>query len=516
LRSSRAERSGLQLRLVEMNPAHAKWLRPALRADVLIGALILGFTALPTQLRMPNVGSLLDALGSKPVFVDVLANVLGYVPLGVALAKWGPARALLVAGALTLLAEGLQLFSVGRDPAAVDVAANFVGAGLGLLLAKQWNPLPDGFAVSPRAATLAAAAAIAYMAVGARFTVDAMLDTLADWLDAPPWMVTNPRGTSSDGRLEGHWSFNELNHDVVRDVSGHGLQGTTVNAPALSTGKQGTAILLDGRQWVDLGSPVPLRLTGSMTLSAWIRPTAFPPDDAAIISSHTARALGYQLDLTIDQGPRTIGFKLADASGRLMARYGKTPILLDHWYHVAGVYDAEARTLDVFVNGRRDNGCLMGTVSNHQQASGRHVFLGRRAGSSGFEFTGSIDEAQIQSRPLRSSEIEAEVGTESRPGEPEGTPGDSPCAGQREPGPPRVAGMLVLLGVAIALACTGLWRRARTYLVILALCLSAGISVLLWLPIRTALHPAWLATLYVLLGGVAVVLAGRQQHSPRE
>lgn len=499
-----------------MNPAQAKRARSLLRVDVLIGALIFGFTALPVQLRIPNIELLLDSLRSQFVFEDVLVNVLGYVPLGLSLAKWGPVRALLLAGALSLLAEGMQLFSVGRDPAAVDVTSNVVGAGLGLLLARQWNPLPNRIAVSPHAAALAAAAAIAYVAVGASFTVDAMLDTMADWIDAPPWMATNPRVASSDGMLEGHWSFDRLDHDVVSDVSGHGLQGMIVNAAALSTGQHGTAILLDGRQWVDLGSPVPLRLTGSMTLSAWIRPAAFPPDDAAIISSLSDRGIGYQLDLTIDQGPRTIGFKIADASGHLMARYGKTSILVDRWYHVAGVYAAESRTLDVYVNGRRDNGCLMGVISNQQQASGRHVFLGRRAGRSGFEFTGSIDEAKIESRPLSSSEIEVEAGTESRPREQAGTSGDVPCAHQAGPRPPRVAGMLVLLGVAVALACTGLWRGAHTYLVILALSSFTGVSFLFWLPFKTALHPDWLATLYVLLGGVAVILAGQQQHSPGE
>ena len=36
-----------------------------------------------------------------------------------------------------------------------------------------------------------------------------------------------------------------------------------------------------------------------MTISAWINSTAFPRDDAAIVSSHDP--LGYQLDTTVDQ-----------------------------------------------------------------------------------------------------------------------------------------------------------------------------------------------------------------------
>ena len=44
-----------------------------------------------------------------------------------------------------------------------------------------------------------------------------------------------------------------------------------------------------------------------------------------------------------------------------MARYGATPLVIGAWYHVrAGVYDAEARTLDVYLNGVLDDGFLVG------------------------------------------------------------------------------------------------------------------------------------------------------------
>jgi len=37
-------------------------------------------------------------------------------------------------------------------------------------------------------------------------------------------------------------------------------------------------------------------------------------------------------------------------------RYGMSPLAIDTWYHVAGVYDAPAQTLDVYLNGELDNG----------------------------------------------------------------------------------------------------------------------------------------------------------------
>ena len=61
-----------------------------------------------------------------------------------------------------------------------------------------------------------------------------------------------------------------------------------------------------------------------MTVSAWIKSTSYPVDDTAIVSSHNTAVAGYQLDTTIDKGPRTIGFKIADECGRLAVRYGAT------------------------------------------------------------------------------------------------------------------------------------------------------------------------------------------------
>ena len=50
-----------------------------------------------------------------------------------------------------------------------------------------------------------------------------------------------------------------------------------------------------------------------------------------------------------------------------MARYGATPLALDTWYYVAGVYDAEAKTMDVYLNGELDNGFLRGPGGGHSK-----------------------------------------------------------------------------------------------------------------------------------------------------
>ena len=49
---------------------------------------------------------------------------------------------------------------------------------------------------------------------------------------------------------------------------------------------------------------------------------------------------------------------------------------LDTWYYVTGVYDADAKTMDVYLNGELDNGLLVGPVEGVQKNSRKNVYAG--------------------------------------------------------------------------------------------------------------------------------------------
>jgi VanZ like family len=79
----------------------------------------------------------------RAALADALANVVLFLPVGVALALTGWARrgALLFAGGLSLVVELAQFQIPGRDPGLGDVLTNIVGAGLGgalVRLAPRW------------------------------------------------------------------------------------------------------------------------------------------------------------------------------------------------------------------------------------------------------------------------------------------------------------------------------------------------------------------------------------------
>lgn len=421
-----------------------------LRGPVL--TLVLTATAIPVAFR--SFGS--EPLSFKVGFWDVLANVLGYLPVGVVLAELGLVRALIGAAMLTTYAEFSQSVMVHRAPSGVDVLTNLSGAALGVYLCRRWR-IPAPVLRMNR-----------FRAVAAAVMGFALL--LGMW--ARSGATPNVRGMTEPGTLEAHWTFDEGEGSGVMDSSGHGLTGTYKGHPERVAGILGGAVRFDGaHDYIDLGQSSELRLVGSMTLTAWINSSAFPRDDAAIVSS--LNDVGYQLDTTVDTGPRTIGFKLSDSCGKMMARYGASALTLDTWYHVAGVYDAESRALNVYLDGELDNGSLLGVVPGRQHASREAVCIGRRSRPSGFEFAGAIDDVRIYSVALTGPQIEKimrgeaiDISEEQHAFQP-AAHGARPanlapnakaeCISFPDPEDATLPGAAGVLGVLVAAACSGLW-----------------------------------------------------------
>jgi VanZ family protein len=359
----------------------------AIRLRVPVITLVLAATAIPVEVR---------SFGSEPIsfgvgFWDVIANVMIYVAVGIVLAQLGLVRALVGAAMLTTFAELSQSVMMHRTPSGVDLLTNLFGAGLGALIHRRWN-FPEPILRINKFRTALAAVAILILFIGIRVRSGA---------------TPNARGLTEPGTLEAHWKFDENEGSKAIDSSGHDLTGAFKGNPQRIAGVLGGAAQFDGtNDFIDFGRPGELRLLGSMTISAWIYSVAFPRDDAAIVSS--LGDIGFQLDTTIDTGPRTIGFKLINSCDELMARYGASTLNVDRWYHIAGVYDAEAKKLDVYLDGKPDNGPMRGAVSGMQRSSRKAVRGGRRSGLSGYEFAGAIDDLRIYSVALTEPQI-AEV-----------------------------------------------------------------------------------------------------------
>ena len=471
-----------------------------LRVPVLTA--ILAATAIPVAFRpLQQAEFFLFSIDAY----DIVANIAGFVPLGIVLAALGPVRAVMAAALLSMFAETSQLVMLNRFPSLTDVATNVLGAILGVIVVARYNIKPQ-FKATGRIGTVAAVLALVLI--------------LGVWNMSGNWPSDRGTTTPGTGTLEAHWTFDESSGRVALDSSGHGLNGKYHNEPKRVAGPMGSAVKLDGpADYINFGHPTALRLISSVTMSAWIKSTASPPDDAAIVSSRSPE-VGFQLDTTIDEGPHTISFKLGNSCGTTMARYGKTPLALNTWYYVAGVYNAKAKTMDVYLNGELDNGFLLGLVTGIQKSSRMNVYVGRRSDSGRFGFVGEIDDVRIYSLPLTKAEIAADMHGSMHNSAPQrsagGDHGRTPsrpedrkesCFGPEDE---KIPGAAAALGVLTAIACAGLFPSSGPLRCLIA-SLAAG---LLFVPATASTLPMltrWMMLLLSLAGGASVAFTMRRQ-----
>jgi hypothetical protein len=206
------------------------------------------------------------------------------------------------------------------------------------------------------------------------------------------------------------YAMNEGTGTTVKDVSGNGNNGTIYGATWTTNGRFGSALSFNGSSsYVSLGNPAALQLTGSMTLSAWVRISNFVAADNQIIAKADATG-GWQLKATPDTGARTFGVVVSPASGSKTSRYSTARSSTNKWLHVAGVYNAASKTMNIYVNGNLSDGALQGVIPASQwNNANQPVTIGRRTGGS--YFNGIIDEARIYNRALSAAEIQADMNT---------------------------------------------------------------------------------------------------------
>ena len=480
--------------------------RVSLRGPVLVA--VIAATAIPLELR-PHLDPTFTH--SLQVF-DVASNIIGYIPVGMVLWGLSPRWAVVLAGAMTVGAETAQMTMVYREPSFVDMGCNLCGAIVGIAISMHWQFHSWRLRLGPATGVAAALLGVALFCAVWAMSGDPL----------------SPRGATTAGALEGHWKLDESSGRVALDSSGQHRNGTFRHEPTRVAGMIGGAVLFNGAEnALDLGHSTAFRLVGSMTVSAWIRPTANPVDDAAIVSNFThdfVYALGYQLDTTVDRGPRTIGFKLADMCGKVMARYGATPVPLNQWSHVAGVYDARARTMNVYLNGKPDDGFQLGSVSSRHRSSRGSVSIAKRNDFKGFEFVGNIDDVRLYSRTLSAAEIVAamqggivdqqamDTGTSPIVESAQPEAAETECGWSSEREDARLPGVVATLGMLFSVAGLSLWPSIPRSV---GLVISVGVGLLL-VPVTASTLPAsklWMFPLISAAGGASVIWSEYRANS---
>src|SRR5262249_16174565 len=153
-------------------------------------------------------------------------------------------------------------------------------------------------------------------------------------------------------------------------------------------GVSGSALLFDGiDDYVELGDPAALQLTGAMTLSAWVNPRSIEFNGRIISKDSGPTLRGWSLNV---ENTNVFEFSVAGPQGATWSLVDSTTsVPLTTWTHVVGVFEPGVG-LRLYINGVLNNVVTSGVAAS-QANPPVNVRIGERG--DGFHFDGAIDDA---------------------------------------------------------------------------------------------------------------------------
>lgn len=196
------------------------------------------------------------------------------------------------------------------------------------------------------------------------------------------------------------YGMNEGSGLAVADASGKGNSGTITSAAWSGGGKYGQALSFDGTSsWVTVAGSASLRLTGGMTVEAWVRPTT-TAGWRTILLKEFGSSLAYGLMASGGSGPAAHVFTTSEDHAT-----SSTNLPVNTWSHVAGTYDGS--TVRLYVNGVQ---VATNPVVGSLRGDAGPLRIGGNSGY-GEHFAGLIDEVRVYDRALTPAQLVADMNT---------------------------------------------------------------------------------------------------------
>jgi hypothetical protein len=229
----------------------------------------------------------------------------------------------------------------------------------------------------------------------------------------------HPAPGSPVGSAIGHWEFEEGYGDTTHDSGTGGNNGDLASSGTTcpqtgdsacptwtNEGKFGKALdfEVDGTtdDYVDIGNPSNLRITGAITLSAWVNNESLVQNTRYITKSDGAGFRGWELYFSGDTTDLA-GFQIS-SDGTLQSTVETTfPLSASTWYHLVGVYEP-GTAVKIYVNGVLNNQNTS-SIPASQKDNSLNVFIGNRTACSNCYMDGKIDDVRVYNSALTADEV---------------------------------------------------------------------------------------------------------------
>ena len=211
--------------------------------------------------------------------------------------------------------------------------------------------------------------------------------------------------------LVGWWKLDEGSGTSAADSAGSNT-GTIVNKPTWTTGKINGALTFNGTtQYVKIGGAASLALSGSWTVSSWVKLTSLPAAGEHFVLLGKGNGSGYRnYAFFVDNASGYFG---AGAPNWAVGFTSSTPTLFHAkhtdsistgtWYHLAGVWDSSTGNLYLYLNGalvatsNTGGGVPDGSIGN--------IFCIGADPVGSTVANATLDDARVYNRALSASEV---------------------------------------------------------------------------------------------------------------
>ena len=208
---------------------------------------------------------------------------------------------------------------------------------------------------------------------------------------------------------EGHWTGDLGSGTAVADSSGKRRDATLSSATAWTPdGRIDGALSFNdvNKEHAQTAGPV-VGTDSSFTVAAWVKPTSLGTLNATAVSQDGSRKSGFYLGYRVLGGSGYWSFSLPDADTDTASwthAHSVDPVALDgEWHHLAGVYDAAARKIRLYVDGGLQAETEFTTPWNAGGVFqiGQSLYLGHAADP----WPGGVDDVQVFTGVLTADEI---------------------------------------------------------------------------------------------------------------
>ncbi len=229
----------------------------------------------------------------------------------------------------------------------------------------------------------------------------------------PALLVVLVLAGSASADLVGYWP---LNGDAT-DASGHGNHGTIYGSVTPIADRHGNpsgamAFAGGGSDRIDVGDPSELRLTGAMTLMAWVWLDSSSTRNGRIVAKMAgpgSRSWSLNIEHSWGDVSKPAILWVAQDGSNLVDVYDDVSLPQNQWVHVAGVY-TPGTSMTLYVDGDLARTKTSGVPSSQYSNNGSPVLIGNRSDAGDCGWVGSLDEVRIYNEALSEPEIEAIMG----------------------------------------------------------------------------------------------------------